>query len=138
MKGHPNTSVSVRACVRACMRACVRACVRMCVRMCVCVRACVYSVKGFIQNSTVGYFLGRVAQFLEAVGIKKFRFRQHKPKEMAHYAQDCWDAEILSSYVRVFIARCYRGFWNAAYWDAGMGGVRWYGRSVVLRSGETR
>lgn len=53
---------------------------------------------GFIQNSTVGYFLGRVAQFLEAVGIKKFRFRQHKPKEMAHYAQDCWDAEILSSY----------------------------------------
>ena len=26
------------------------------------------------------------------------RFRQHLEKEMAHYADDCWDAEILTSY----------------------------------------
>jgi glycyl-tRNA synthetase (class II) len=26
------------------------------------------------------------------------RFRQHLPNEMAHYAADCWDAEIECSY----------------------------------------
>lgn len=26
------------------------------------------------------------------------RFRQHKAKEMAHYASDCWDCELLTSY----------------------------------------
>ena len=26
------------------------------------------------------------------------RFRQHLPTEMAHYACDCWDAEIFGSY----------------------------------------
>jgi glycyl-tRNA synthetase (class II) len=37
------------------------------------------------------------------VGINpaKLRFRQHKATEMAHYAKDCWDAEIHTSYVRV-------------------------------------
>merc|ERR1711879_162870 len=36
----------------------------------------------------------------EAIGIKKeaLMFRQHRANEMAHYAQDCWDAEILTSY----------------------------------------
>ena len=29
---------------------------------------------------------------------KRLRFRQHLPNEMAHYAADCWDAEIESSY----------------------------------------
>ena len=29
----------------------------------------------------------------------KIRFRQHLKKEMAHYASDCWDAELLNSYV---------------------------------------
>ena len=28
----------------------------------------------------------------------KLRFRQHLAKEMAHYAQECWDAEILTTY----------------------------------------
>lgn len=34
------------------------------------------------------------------VGIdgRRLRFRQHLSNEMAHYAQDCWDAEILTSY----------------------------------------
>jgi glycyl-tRNA synthetase len=34
------------------------------------------------------------------VGInpEKLRFRQHESDEMAHYALDCWDAEILGSY----------------------------------------
>ncbi|RLF44173.1 MAG: glycine--tRNA ligase, partial [Thermoplasmata archaeon] len=38
-------------------------------------------------------------RFLLSVGIdeSKLRFRQHMPDEMAHYASDCWDAEILTS-----------------------------------------
>lgn len=37
--------------------------------------------------------------FLTKVGIKHdgLRFRQHLKTEMAHYATDCWDAEILMS-----------------------------------------
>nr|CCC95542.1 unnamed protein product [Trypanosoma congolense IL3000] len=51
-----------------------------------------------IDNETLGYFIGRTAMFLEAVGVRFFRFRQHLRNEMAHYAQDCWDAELLTSY----------------------------------------
>lgn len=51
-----------------------------------------------IDNESLGYFMGRVALFLQHVGVKYFRFRQHQQTEMAHYAQDCWDAELLSSY----------------------------------------
>lgn len=29
---------------------------------------------------------------------KRMRFRQHLSTEMAHYAADCWDMEILVSY----------------------------------------
>ena len=56
--------------------------------------------KGVINNETLGYFLVRVALFLQAIGIKedRLRFRQHMPNEMAHYASDCWDAEIRNSY----------------------------------------
>ncbi|CBZ26240.1 putative glycyl tRNA synthetase [Leishmania mexicana MHOM/GT/2001/U1103] len=51
-----------------------------------------------IDNQTLGYFMGRVALFLTAVGVRFYRFRQHQSTEMAHYAQDCWDAELLTSY----------------------------------------
>ncbi|EPY22877.1 glycyl tRNA synthetase [Strigomonas culicis] len=51
-----------------------------------------------IDNETLGYFIGRVALFLEAIGVRHYRFRQHQSNEMAHYAQDCWDAELLTSY----------------------------------------
>ena len=55
---------------------------------------------GIVNNETLAYFMARTQQFLIACGIKaeKLRFRQHKATEMAHYASDCWDAEILSSY----------------------------------------
>lgn len=54
-----------------------------------------------INSQTMGYFLGRVYLFLLKVGAdpKKIRFRQHMFNEMAHYASDCWDAELLTSYV---------------------------------------
>ncbi len=56
--------------------------------------------KGIIRHPTVGFFMGWTMDFLLKVGIKPdgLRFRQHESDEMAHYAQDCWDAEILGSY----------------------------------------
>ncbi|XP_016477532.2 glycine--tRNA ligase, mitochondrial 1 [Nicotiana tabacum] len=55
---------------------------------------------GIVNNETLGYFIGRVYLFLTRLGIDKerLRFRQHLANEMAHYAADCWDAEIESSY----------------------------------------
>jgi glycyl-tRNA synthetase len=55
--------------------------------------------KGVVANETLGYFLIRIYQFLIKIGInpKRLRFRQHMANEMAHYATDCWDAEIENS-----------------------------------------
>eukprot|EP01133_Synstelium_polycarpum_P002650 gene2650-3056_t len=55
---------------------------------------------GTINNQTLAYFMCRTQLFLHAVGIKadRLRFRQHQSNEMAHYATDCWDAEIHTSY----------------------------------------
>ncbi|KAF8650731.1 hypothetical protein AX16_005104 [Volvariella volvacea WC 439] len=52
--------------------------------------------KGIIANQTLGYFVARIYQFLLKIGInpQRLRFRQHMANEMAHYATDCWDAEI--------------------------------------------
>ncbi|KAK8221249.1 glycyl-tRNA synthetase 1 [Phyllosticta capitalensis] len=56
--------------------------------------------KGIVDNETLGYFLARIQQFLLKIGVdpSKIRFRQHMANEMAHYAADCWDAELLTSY----------------------------------------
>jgi glycyl-tRNA synthetase len=56
--------------------------------------------KGLVDNETLGYFLGRISLFLIKIGIdpRRVRFRQHMANEMAHYAADCWDAEIHTSY----------------------------------------
>ena len=35
------------------------------------------------------------------VNPKKMRFRQHMANEMAHYACDCWDCELKTSYVSI-------------------------------------
>ncbi|EFO98015.1 CRE-GARS-1 protein [Caenorhabditis remanei] len=53
-----------------------------------------------VANETLGYYMARCHQFLMKVGVdgRRLRFRQHLSNEMAHYAQDCWDAEILTSY----------------------------------------
>ncbi len=54
--------------------------------------------KGIIAHEFLGYCLARTYQFLVRVGVSpdKLRFRQHMKDEMAHYAADCWDAEIQS------------------------------------------
>ena len=53
-----------------------------------------------VDNETLGYFLVRIQQFLLQLGVdrSKLRFRQHRANEMAHYAADCWDAELFTSY----------------------------------------
>jgi glycyl-tRNA synthetase len=53
---------------------------------------------GIIAHEFLAYCLARTYQFLVRVGVssEKMRFRQHMKDEMAHYAADCWDAEIFS------------------------------------------
>lgn len=53
-----------------------------------------------VDNETLGYFIARISQFLLSIGVDetKMRFRQHMANEMAHYAADCWDGELLTSY----------------------------------------
>ena len=62
--------------------------------------------QGIVGNETVGYFLARTFMFLRSLGIasEAIRFRQHRSNEMAHYANDCWDAEVETSYGWIEIA----------------------------------
>lgn len=55
---------------------------------------------GIVSNRILGYFMVRTYKFFQLLGIPKeaIRFRQHLKTEMAHYAQDCWDCEIETSY----------------------------------------
>jgi glycyl-tRNA synthetase len=63
---------------------------------------------GLVDNETLGYFLARIQLFLSKIGVdqSKLRFRQHMANEMAHYAADCWDAELLTSYGWVECVGC--------------------------------
>lgn len=49
-----------------------------------------------INNQALAYYMYLTQDFLIKVGIdpKKFRFRKHAPDELAHYATECWDAEL--------------------------------------------
>jgi glycyl-tRNA synthetase len=53
--------------------------------------------RGVVAHQTLAYYVARTYQFLLGVGVdpQRMRFRQHKSDEMAHYAADCWDAEVL-------------------------------------------
>ncbi|CAJ1082109.1 Glycyl-tRNA synthetase [Xyrichtys novacula] len=64
--------------------------------------------QGVINNSVLGYFIGRIYLYLTKVGVAKdkLRFRQHMDNEMAHYACDCWDAETKTSYGWIEIVGC--------------------------------
>lgn len=54
--------------------------------------------EGIIANEYVAYYLAMTHELLVTIGVipEKLRFRQHLPDERAHYAEDCWDAEVLS------------------------------------------
>ena len=55
---------------------------------------------GVISSESLGYYLARTLIFLQNCGISSdsIRFRQHLPTEMAHYAKECWDAEVFTTY----------------------------------------
>jgi glycyl-tRNA synthetase len=67
-----------------------------------------FTKQKLVANETLGYFLVRISIFLTKCGVnpEKLRFRQHLGNEMAHYARDCWDAEILTSYGWVECVGC--------------------------------
>ncbi|OYT59882.1 glycine--tRNA ligase, partial [Euryarchaeota archaeon ex4484_178] len=47
----------------------------------------------------IAYYMTKIISFLEKLGIdlNRVRFRQHFKEELAHYARDTWDCEILIS-----------------------------------------
>lgn len=61
---------------------------------------------GVVNNQTIGYFMARTYSFFTKIGIRAdaIRFRQHRCNEMAHYADDCWDAEVETSYGWIEVA----------------------------------
>ncbi len=52
--------------------------------------------EGIVSSQMLIYQLVIAREFLDDLGIpdEYIRFRQHLPDEMAHYAIDCWDAEV--------------------------------------------
>lgn len=55
---------------------------------------------GVVGSENMAYFMARTHSFLIRCGIdpKGVRFRQHAECEMAHYARECWDAEVLTTF----------------------------------------
>jgi glycyl-tRNA synthetase len=51
-----------------------------------------------INNQALAYYMYLTQDFLISAGIdiNKFRFRKHADNELAHYAEECWDAELYS------------------------------------------
>ncbi len=54
--------------------------------------------KGVVNNQALAYYMNLTQEFLFSAGVSphKFRFRKHADDELAHYAQECWDAELYS------------------------------------------
>ncbi len=52
--------------------------------------------RGVLPHEFLAYYLAHTQRFLLELGIpaERLRFRQHLRDEMAHYAEDCWDAEV--------------------------------------------
>ena len=51
-----------------------------------------------INNQALAYYMYLTQDFLMTAGVdpEKFRFRKHASNELAHYATECWDAELFS------------------------------------------
>ncbi len=54
---------------------------------------------GIIGSDVLAHFLGVTHSFATSIGIPRegMRFRQHLRSEMAHYARECWDLEVITS-----------------------------------------
>ena len=82
------------------------------------------ATENIIRHPTVAWFMARTWDFLVGVGIdpSKIRFRQHEGTEMAHYATDCWDAEIQGSYGWVeCVGIAHRGCYDLAAHETATG-----------------
>jgi glycyl-tRNA synthetase len=51
-----------------------------------------------VNNQALAYYMYLTQDFLLSAGVdqKRFRFRKHGDDELAHYATECWDAELFS------------------------------------------
>ncbi len=51
--------------------------------------------EGVVTSEWVAFYLGLSTAWYDRIGVDmdRFRYRQHLPGELAHYAEDCWDAE---------------------------------------------
>ena len=51
--------------------------------------------RGVIESDWLAFYLGLSLDWYASVGVDmdRFRYRQHRPGELSHYAADCWDAE---------------------------------------------
>ncbi len=54
--------------------------------------------EGIINNQALAFYMYLTQSILLDAGVdsEKFRFRKHADDELAHYAQECWDAELFS------------------------------------------
>ncbi|WP_330631297.1 glycine--tRNA ligase [Halocatena halophila] len=54
------------------------------------------AVEDELVEEWIAYYLAIAAEWYESVGIdmERFRYRQHRPDELSHYASDTWDAEV--------------------------------------------
>ena len=76
---------------------------------------------GLIGNDWIAYYMGAATEFYERIGVDgdRFRYRQHLPGELSHYAADTWDAEaeIGGDWIEI------TGFAYRADYDLGMHGA---------------
>jgi glycyl-tRNA synthetase len=51
--------------------------------------------EGVVADPWIAFYLGLSKSWYERIGVDmdRFRYRQHLPDELSHYASDCWDAE---------------------------------------------
>ena len=56
--------------------------------------------EGTIGSEILAHFMGATYSFVGSLGIppEQMRFREHRTNEMAHYARDCWDLEVMTSF----------------------------------------
>jgi glycyl-tRNA synthetase len=73
--------------------------------------------EGVIGDPWIAYYLGVSRSWYERIGVDmdRFRYRQHLPGELSHYASDTWDAEteVAGDWVEV-TGFAYRGSYDLA------------------------
>jgi len=50
--------------------------------------------KKYLKKPAFAWCIHITEEILKKTGVKGYRFRQHAPNEMAHYADDAWDVEV--------------------------------------------